>query len=533
MAKVLITDEISQEGLRILEETASVSYCPQISQDQLIGSIGEYEGILVRSRTAVTAAVIAAGQRLKIIGRAGVGVDNIDLPAATRAGILVVNSPEGNTASAAEHTMALLLSLARLVPAADTSVKEGRWERGRFVGSELFNKTLAIIGLGKIGSRVARTAQALGMKILVCDPLVSQERAQHLNMQRASLEEIWGEADFITIHTPKTRQTAHMINRQVLSQVKPGLRIVNTARGGLIDEEALAEAIAEGRVAGAAIDVFSQEPPTGSPLLTLGDRVILTPHLGASTLEAQFNVAIDLAEQIRDFLKGGMVRSPVNLPSMRPDVLKALGKYIWLAEAMGAIAGCLADGNVLEVELMACGSLAGRDTEPLAVAALKGVFSGRVESVTYVNAHLVAKEHGISVRESRFEESNQHGDEICVIVRTSHQSSEIAGTVLAHNQPIITRINGFPINLTPARYMLFTTHRDQPGMVARVAGLLGDHDINISTMSVGRKQVRQEAVMVMTLDDPVSDDLVGKLASLGGLHTAAFVALDHIAAPLL
>lgn len=528
MVKILIADEISQEGIDILNQAVDVVYRPDISSAELSESIGDYEALLVRSRTRVTAEVIKAGKKLKVVGRAGVGVDNIDIQAATEAGVLVVNSPEGNTASAAEHTLALMLALARMVPGADASVKAGRWERNRFIGTELFNKTLGVIGLGKIGMRVAQAAQAVGMKILVYDPFVSADRAAQLSMQAVALEDIWRRADFITIHTPKTRETTNLVSASVLSRIKPGVRIINTARGGIIDEAALAKAIKDGRVAGAALDVFENEPPGDSPLIELSDRVVLTPHLGASTIEAQFNVAIDLAEQLRDCLTGGMPRSPVNLPFMRQAVLKALGKYLWLTEAMGAIAGELSEGTVREVEIVACGLLAEKDTAPLGVAALRGLFSGRVEGVTYVNAHLVARNHGIQVRESKFEESEHYRDEVSVIVSTDQGTSTVSGTVLPHDEPIVTKLNDFPINLTPARYMLFTAHRDQPGMVAKVASVLGTNDINISTMSVGRRGVRQEAVMVMTLDDPLPPPLVAELARLPGIHMARYVALNQV-----
>lgn len=528
MAKILVADEISQQGLDILAQSVEVTYQPQISAAELVEAIPEYDALLVRSRTKVTPEVIKAGKRLKAVGRAGVGVDNIDLKAATEAGVLVLNSPEGNTASAAEQTLALMFSLARTIPSADQSVKAGEWKRSKYMGSELFNKTLGVIGLGKIGTRVAQAAQAIGMKVIVNDPLISVENAARMNMTSVSLDEIWSRADFITIHTPKTRETMNLINENVLSKVKKGVRIVNTSRGGIIDEAALAAAIADGRVAGAALDVYENEPPAGSPLLALGDKVVLTPHLGASTVEAQLNVAIDLAEQLSDYLTGGMARSPVNLPFMRPENLKALGKYFWLAEAIGAMAGGLADGTVREVELTACGRLAELDIAPLTVAALRGVFSSRVEGVTYVNASIVAKQHGIQVRESKFEESQQFKSEIQVTVSTDTDTSNISGTVLPQDEAIVTRINDYPINLTPARYMLFTSHRDQPGMVAKVAGAMGAYDINISTMSVGRRGVRQDAVMVLTLDDPIPGPLMNDLEGVHGIHKARYVSLDQM-----
>lgn len=529
VARVLVADEISKEGIAILETALEVVYDPSITAQQLLGAIGEFDALLVRSRTKVTKEVFQAGKKLKLVGRAGVGVDNIDLPAATEAGVLVVNSPEGNTASAAEHAVALMFSLARLVPTADASMKSGKWERSRFMGSELFNKTLGVVGLGKVGSRVAQAGQAIGMKVIGYDPLISAERAEQLNIQSVSLDEIWKRSDFISLHTPKTRETTNLIGPEVIARLKPGVRIINAARGGIIDEHALAQAIKEGKIAGAGLDVFNSEPlEADSPLLALGEKVVLTPHLGASTVEAQFNVAIDLAEQIRDYMTGGMVRSPVNLPFMRPEIMRSLGRFIWLAEAMGAIAGELCDEAIQTVEITVQGSLAQKDVSPLAIAALRGLFASKIETVTYVNAQLIAKAHGIQVKESKSDDMDSEYDEVKVTISGGKSISAVSGTILAHNEPIITKINEFPINLTPQRFMLFTSHRDQPGMVAKVAGILGKFDINISTMSVARKGVRDEAVMVMTLDDPLKPDLVKELSNDPGIHMARFVTLDNV-----
>lgn len=530
MPTVLVADEISKEGLDIMSAALDVVYKPDVTPEQLLTEIAGVDAVLVRSRSKITADVIKHGKKLKLIGRAGVGVDNIDLNAATEAGIVVVNSPEGNTASAAEHAVALMFSMARLIPAADASMKNGKWERNKFLGSELFNKTLGVIGLGKVGSRVAQAAQGVGMKVLGYDPLISADRAARLNITSVGLDEIWAKADYITIHTPKTRETTSLINEQVLQKVKPGVRIVNTARGGIIDEKALADAIRDGRVAAAALDVFEQEPPADQTLADLGDKVILTPHLGASTVEAQFNVAIDLAEQIRDYLTDGIMRSPVNMPYMRPEIVALLGRFIFLAETMGAIASELCEGNVKEVEVVASGSLAQKDIAPLVVAALRGVFASKIEGVTYVNSMLVAKNHGIQVRETKSDDRHSGDDkgELGVRVVAERSTSTISGTLLAQDEPIITRINEFPINLMPHKYMLFTSHRDQPGMVAKVAGILGAFDINISTMSVARKNAREEAVMVMTLDDPLNPVLVTELNDADGINMARFVALDFI-----
>ncbi len=535
LKKVLVADEISDEGINVLSKDLDVTYDPKITQEEILKIIPDFDAILVRSRTQVTPDVINAGKKLKVIGRAGVGVDNIDLKVATESGVLVVNSPEGNTASAAEHTLALMFALARMVPQADASMKDGKWQRNKFIGVELFNKVLGIIGLGKIGSRVAQVAKAIGMKVLVYDPFISKQRAEELDLRTVGLEEIWRQADFITLHIPKTNETTNLISGTVLSRIKPGVRIINASRGGVIDEAALARAIADGRVAGAALDVFDTEPPKDSPLLGVADKIIMTPHLGASTVEAQYNVAIDLAEQIRDYLIDGVCRSPVNLPFMRPEILKNLGKYFGLAEAMGAIAGGLITGSVRGVEILNYGALAVKDTTPLTVAALTGLFRSRIESVTYVNAQIIAKSHGISVRESRLEDSGagNYREELGLIISSDEGIVSMTGTVLAHNEAIITKINDHPINLTPSKFMLFTMHQDRPGMVAKVATILGDKDINISTMSVGRVDIRQHAIMVLTLDDPIEHSVVEALQQQDGIHLARFISLSVGSAALV
>lgn len=527
MPKVLVADEISPDGLEIMRRTVDVDYIPDVSPEKLLEIIPGYEALLVRSRCKVTREVLEKASKMRIVGRAGVGVDNIDLQAATEKGVLVINSPEGNTASASEHTVALMMALSRYIPTADASMKAGLWERNKYLGSELFNKTLGVVGLGKIGSRVATTAQALGMKVIAYDPFMSAERAHELHVRIVSLDEIWEHADYITLHTPKTRDTTGLINAEVIAKMKKGVRIVNAARGGLIDEQALANAIKEGKVAGAGLDVFVEEPLKESPLKELGSKVVLTPHLGASTEEAQFNVAIDIAEQISDYLSGKHVRSPVNLPSMRPEVLKLLGKFVWLAEAMAAVAGEFLQGNIKELDIVVSGELAKKDTAPLATAALRGLFASRMEGVTYVNAPIVAKNHGVHVKQSNLGSDSERA-EVILTLKGDNGESRLVGTVLAHEEPLITRINDFPVNLTPQRYMLFTSHRDQPGMVAKIAGILGQFDINISTMSVARVGVREEAVMVMGLDDPLNKRLLGEIESAEGIHLARFVSLDHL-----
>jgi len=531
MHKVLVADQISQEGIDLMRADLEVTYSPKITPEELLDQIDEYDGLLVRSRTTVPSAVIKRGKNLKVIGRAGVGVDNIDVDAATEAGIVVLNSPEGNTASAAEHTLALMFALVRHIPAADRSLKAGDWERNKFIGSELFNKTLAVIGLGKVGTRVAQAAQAFGMKVIAYDPLVTADRAAELQVQKVELEDIWSRADIITIHAPKTSETTNMINGAVLRKMKHGVRIINVARGGVVDEQSLAQAIENGTVAGAAFDVFEKEPPKDSPLLLLKDKVILTPHLGASTQEAQFNVAIDLAEQMSEFLKTGVAKSPVNLPSMRPAVMRELGHFVWLAEALGTIAGELAGGNIKRLELTVRGTLAAKDFSPLVVAAARGILCKRVQGVTYVNSLLIARNKGIETRTSKSDDTAQFAAEITVNVVSDSNQASLSGTVLAHDEPLISHINAQPINLNPVPMMLFTQHRDQPGMIAKVAGVLANHDINVSNMSVARAGPREDAVMVLGLDDPLPTEVLQAVNQLPGIHWARFVSLIPLPSP--
>jgi D-3-phosphoglycerate dehydrogenase len=347
-------------------------------------------------------------------------------------------------------------------------------------------------------------------------------------VQKVTLDEVWAKADFISIHVPKTKETSKLINNKTLSKMKRGVRIINAARGGIIDESDLASAIKSGQVAAAAFDVFEAEPPVDSPLLSLGDKVLLTPHLGASTHEAQFNVAIDLAEQIRDFLKTGIARSPVNMPSMRPESVRELGKYVWLAEAMGSIACELADGEASQLEITAKGNLCSKDILPLVVVALRGMLARRIDGVTYVNADLIAKNLGIQVRSSKDDKTIQFQEEITVTVITQNSEISLTGTILAHDEPLITKINSHPINLYPSKMMLFTSHTDQPGMVAKISSVLAKHNINISNMSLARLTAREDAVMVMGLDDLLEQSILKEIENLEGTRKAHFVSLESL-----
>ena len=527
MPKILVTDKLNEAGLNILRQVGDVDYKPGIPADDLKKIIKDYNALLIRSGTKVTKEIInACSKEMKIIGRAGVGVDNVDLNAATEKGIIVVNSPEGNTTAAAEHTIAMMMSLARLIPVADASLKKGEWKRSSFMGFELFNKTFGVVGLGKIGTRVAKIAQAIGMKIIAYDPFVDKEIVSKQGIELVSLEEIWKRSDIITVHVPKNAETINLLNKETIKKCKRGVRIVNCARGGIINEEALAEAIKEGHVAGAAFDVFKEEPVNNSPLLTLGDKVVLTPHLGASTEEAQLNVALDVAEQIRDVLSGGLPRSAVNLPALTPEAILEVKPFMNLASNLGTIAAQLIDGKVLEIQIEAKGELSKKNTEPLKVAVLKGVLSSSVEGVNFVNAPHIAKLRGIKVIESKSTDVGDYVEELKVTLKTEKTSKAISGALVANGIPAIVQLDSYSMNATFANHMLLTHHQDKPGMVAQVSTILWKENINISSMHVGRKGPREMSVMILNLDDPISDDVVRKVGKLDGVLEARYVRLQ-------
>ncbi len=527
MPKVLVSDKLNESGLEILKSAAEVDYKPGISAEELKKIIKDYSALLVRSQTIVTKEVIdACSSNMKIIGRAGVGVDNIDLEAATQKGIIVVNSPEGNTTAAAEHTVAMMMTMARQIPLADASMKKKEWKRSDFMGFEMFSKTLGIVGLGKIGSRVGKAALALGMKVLAYDPFVTEELTKKLGFELVKLEDIWKRADVITFHVPKTKETANLLNAETLKKCKKGVRIVNCARGGIVDEVALAEAIKSGHVGGAAFDVFSEEPVNpNNPLLELGNKIVLTPHLGASTEEAQLNVALDVAEQIRDVLSGGLARSAVNLPAMRAETISPVKPFMSLAEDLGAIAAQMADGAIQEIKIEAKGELANKNIDPLVVSVLKGVLSQSVEGVNFVNAPIIAKARKIKVTETKSEKTGDFVEEFTVIVKTDKGEKLIAGTLLAQDTPAIIQVDNYSMSATIAEHMLLTHHQDKPGMIAQVSNLLWKGNINISSMHVGRKGPREMSVMVLNLDDPVPNELVSQIAQVDGILEAKYVRL--------
>ncbi len=526
MSKVLVSDPIDQVGIDILSQVASVDVKTNLSVEELIAIIPEYDALMIRSGTRVTKEVLEAGTSLKIIGRAGVGVDNVDVPWATRRGIVVVNSPEGNTIAAAEHALAMMLSMSRYIPAANKSMKEGEWDRKAFTGVEVYKKTLGVVGLGKIGSHVATVARAMGMNLLAFDPFISTDRASELGCRLVEMDFLLSESDYITLHIPKTPDTANLINAESLAKMKPTARIINCARGGIIDEAALAKALQDGVIAGAALDVYDQEPLGASPLLAVGRSLVLTPHLGASTAEAQVNVAIDVAEQIRDVLLGLPARSAVNIPGLRPDVLEKLRPYLNLAETLGNFVGQLAGGRIEELTIRLQGELAENDTKPIVIAALKGLLSNALqERVNYVNASIEAKERGIRVIETLDATAQDYTGSLYLSAKGSLGEHSVTGVLLGGSEVRIIDMDNFPINVPPTKYMLFTLHRDMPGIIGKIGSLLGSFNVNIASMQVGRKIVRGDAVMVLSIDDPLPEGILNEIKKEPGISDAYTVAL--------
>ncbi|AFZ28843.1 D-3-phosphoglycerate dehydrogenase [Gloeocapsa sp. PCC 7428] len=526
MAKVLVSDPIDQAGIDILSQVASVDIKIGLSSEELAQIIPEYDALMIRSGSRVTQEIIEAGTQLKIIGRAGVGVDNVDVNAATRKGIVVVNSPEGNTIAAAEHALAMMLALSRYIPDANASVKSGKWDRKSFIGAEVYKKTLGVVGLGKIGSHVATAAKAMGMKLLAYDPFISTERADQLGCRLVEMDVLLQESDYITLHIPKTPETTHLIDAAAIAKMKPNARIINCSRGGIIDETALYNALKEGKIAGAALDVYETEPLGDSPLKSLEKQVILTPHLGASTTEAQVNVAIDVAEQIRDVLLGLPARSAVNIPGLGPDVLEELRPYMQLAETLGNLVGQLAGGRVEQLVVKLQGELATNKSQPIVVAALKGLLSQALrERVNYVNASIEAKERGIRVIETRDAAERDYAGSLHLEAKGSLGDHSVTGALLGDSEIRITDIDEFPVNVPPSQHMLFTLHRDMPGIIGKIGSLLGSFNVNIASMQVGRKIVRGDAVMVLSLDDPLPDGILDEITKVSGIRDAYTVTL--------
>ena len=510
--KVLVCDHVHASAVEILLPVADVVESAPLSEAELIACLPDFDALLVRSQTKVTAKALEHADRLKIIARAGVGVDNIDLPAATRKGIVVVNSPEGNTIAAAEHTLALMFSLARHLPAADQSLKANQWRRNDFMGAELYQKTLGIVGLGKIGSHVARVAGSMGMQLLGYDPFITQERAEQLNVRTVDLETLFAGSDYITLHVPKTNETRHLVNAQSLAKMKDGVRIINCARGELIDTEALIAALEAGKVAGAALDVFEQEPLKDSPLQALGNKVVLTPHLGASTEEAQVNVALDVARQVALVLQGEPAQNAINIPSLMPSLMREVQPYFQLSEKLGRFVGQLLTSGIKEVRIKYVGELATKNTDPLKVALIKGLLQPTLrEHVNYVNALLLAGDRGIRISETKAGSAHDYTNLISLEVCCDNETRQVAGAILGESEERLVSIDGFPTSFTPKGQLLVIPHPDIPGMVGEVGALLGRYDVNISGIQLGRHSKRGPAVMVVNIDEALSPDVLAAI----------------------
>lgn len=522
--RILVADPVAQEGVDMLAAVGDVDVRTGLPIDQLLGIIGQYDALVVRSETKVTRPVLEAGLKLMAVGRAGVGVDNIDLEAATERGVIVVNAPQGNTVAAAEHTVALLMALARHLPQADASMRQGKWARKEFVGTEIRGKVLGIVGLGKIGSEVARRAAAMDMRVIGNDPFVPEERARALGVELVEFDQLLTDSDFITVHPPLTPQTQGMIGAHEIARMKAGVRLINVARGGIIDEGALAEAVQSGRVAGAAIDVFSTEPPGDNPLL--GDpRIIITPHLGASTAEAQERVALDVAEQIVDILSGRPARYAVNAPMLAPETLKVVGPFMAVAECLGSVATQLVTGQLTSIEIDYYGDIAEHDVTPLRASVIRGLLRPiSEENVNIVNASLVAQSRGWRIDERLQSSHDVFHNMVHVKVGTTEAEVAVAGTV-EHGQPHIVILNGLDVDIMPEpdAYLLACDNEDRPGMIGRVGTLLGGFDINIRAMQVGRRGRRSRALMLITVDEPPTDEQQRAIEDIDGIHNVRLV----------
>jgi D-3-phosphoglycerate dehydrogenase / 2-oxoglutarate reductase len=522
--RVLVADPIAQPGIDRLKAHAEVDVVLKQSPAALLKRIGEYEALIVRSETRVDAATIEAGSRLKVIGRAGAGVDNIDVPAATRAGVLVVNAPAGNTVAAAEHTLALMLALARHIPQADQAVKAGRWERSRYVGTELRAKVLGVIGLGNIGSEVARRAQAFGMEVIGADPVVSEERAAQLHVRMLPLDQLLASADFVTVHVPLTSQTHRLIDAARLGAAKPGLRLINVSRGGVVDERALYESLVGGHIAGAALDVFEQEPPGENPLLAL-PQVITTPHLGASTEEAQLSIAVEIADQVIAVLEGGLPRFALNAPVVVPEEMAFLRPYLQVADGLGRFYAQVARFPATRLMVEYLGEIAGYDCTVLTASVLTAFlsrFSG--DRVNPVNARTLAAARGITVVEQRNTRAGEFSNLITLTAEGDERSTRVAATSLL-NEPHIVRLDDFRIDLVPQGSFLMSWHADRPGIIGAIGTLLGRNNINIASMQVGRNRPRGDAVMIVSVDEPVPESILAEIRQIPGMANVQTVTL--------
>ncbi|MBI5584122.1 MAG: phosphoglycerate dehydrogenase [Deltaproteobacteria bacterium] len=514
--KVLVSDNMSEKGIEIFKKAKGITVDVKtgLPPEELKAIIKDYDGLAIRSATKVTTDIIGAAKKLKVIGRAGIGLDNVDIPAASQRGIVVMNTPEGNTITTAEHTISMILSMTRMIPQATASMKALKWEKKKFQGRELFNKTLGIIGIGKIGSIVADRAKGLKMKVIAYDPFIQADMITKQGNEAVTLDELYKRSDYITIHVPKTKDTLGMINAQAFGKMKKGAMLVNCSRGGVVDEKALYEALTDGPLAAAALDVFEKEPPGDSPLMKL-DNFICTPHLGASTKEAQENVALAVAEQIVDYLLNGVIRNAVNVPSVSANLLERVKPYLTLAERMGAFQAQIIQGGISEVAIEYLGEVSQFDTQPMTVSLLKGLLTPALRDVVnFVNAPLLAKERGIKITESKSETAHDFINLITLKVKTQEMESTISGTLFGKFEPRIVRLNNFRLEAVPEGHMLLITSVDRPGVIGAISATLGKHSINIERMHVGQEKDQGMNIILLTTDQILLPSVLKDVAGL-------------------
>ena len=514
--KVLVSDVLGEIGIQMFEaeEGIEVDVKTGLSPEELKSIIGKYDALVIRSATKVTRDLLDAATNLKVVGRAGIGLDNVDIPAATQKGVAVMNTPGGNVVTTAEHTIAMMMSLTRNIPRGTATLKAQAWEKKKLQGREIFEKVLGVIGYGKIGAVVANRARGLKMQVVIHDPYVTSEQVEKDGYRSVSLDELYEISDYITVHVPKLKETTGLINRAAFEKMKPGVMVLNCARGGIINEGDLYEAIKEGKVAGAALDVFETEPPKDLPLLQL-DEVICTPHLGASTREAQTNVAVAVAEQIIDFLKNGSVRNAVNAPSVTGRLLEKLGPYLSLGEQIGILQSQLIDGAITEVAIEYAGDFQDLDLSPVSTAALKGVMDTHArDMVNFINAPTIAKERGIKVTETISSEPEDYLNLITMRVTTTEGTSTVAGTLYGKREGRIVRINSFRLEMIPRGHLALIHNIDKPGSIGQIGTVLGKYDINIDRMQVGQEEDGDHNIIFLCTDRPIPSDVIRKMQDL-------------------
>ncbi|MBN2123220.1 MAG: phosphoglycerate dehydrogenase [Deltaproteobacteria bacterium] len=525
--KVLVSDALSDVGIRIFRETPGIEVDVRtgLGPEDLKAVIGDCQGLVIRSETRVTADIIEAARNLKVIGKAGIGLENVDIAAASRRGIVVMNTPEANTITTAEHAIAMMMALSRNIPRATISLKEGRWEKDALQGREVYNKTLGLIGAGHVGRVVADRAKGLKMKVVAYDPYIKPETLEKLDVEPVSLEELLERADYVTIHAPRTEETVNMINRESLGRMKKGAMLINCARGGIVNEEDLYHALASGHLAGAALDVFNREPPGEHPLMGI-PNFICTPHLGASTREARDNVAVDVANQVVAYLLHGTVKNAINVPSVSAELMSILRPYVILAEKLGLLQGQLADSGILEVQITYSGNVTQYDATPLSTAVLKGLLTPITgDDVNFINAHTMASERGIKVVESRTSTSEDFASLIKVRVKTLEGEKVVSGTIFGRTRPRILRINDFYMEAVPEGHILFIHSQDVPGVIGLIASKLGEHRVNINRMHVGQDKKKQQNVILLATSVSVQDNVLKDVLGLEQVYSTRRIEL--------